>query len=171
MRSTTTCSGLNPASFKYSRRFFPARFFSYPLILTMLILLSFFIYLIRRELLVEGFLMSLQAAKRIRNIRSDHGSYAVNIFFCFTGKQFPVNQKSAEQHILCIVRRLKSSVKSGAPSSHKNREQRHISPFICDMYFPTLALSKSGSRSRLISLLSAHPFELPIFRILYTNSL
>ena len=31
------------------------------------------------------------------------------------------------------------------------------------MYFPTLALSKSGSRSRLKSLLSAHLFELPIF--------
>ena len=49
------------------------------------------------------------------------------------------------------------------PQFTQNREQRHISAFLCDMYFPTLALSKSGSRSRLKSLLSAHLFELPIF--------
>ena len=48
------------------------------------------------------------------------------------------------------------------PQFTQNREQRHISAFLCDMYFPTLALSKSGSRSRLTSLLSAHLFELPI---------
>jgi len=49
------------------------------------------------------------------------------------------------------------------PQFTQNREQRHISAFLRDMYFPTLALSKSGSRSRLKSLLSAHLFELPIF--------
>ena len=36
------------------------------------------------------------------------------------------------------------------PQFTQNREHRHTSPFIRDMYFPTLALSKSGSRSRLI---------------------
>ena len=47
--------------------------------------------------------------------------------------------------------------------TQKNREQNTHNIIVQDMYFPTLALSKSGFRSRLPSLLSAHLFELPIY--------
>ena len=44
-------------------------------------------------------------------------------------------KKGAGQHTIPVVRRLKCSVKSGAPSSHKKQRARYTSLFIHDMYF------------------------------------
>ena len=44
-------------------------------------------------------------------------------------------KKGAGQHTIPVVRRLKYSVKSGAPSSHKKQRARYTSLFIHDMYF------------------------------------
>ena len=72
-----------------------------------------------------------------------------------------VRKKGAGQQLSCYPAPERFCEK-WCPQFTQNREHRHTSPFIRDMYFPTLALSKSGSRSRLTSLLSAHLFELPI---------
>ena len=44
-------------------------------------------------------------------------------------------KKGAGQHTIPVVRRLKCSVKSGAPSSHTKQRARYTSLFIHDMYF------------------------------------
>lgn len=64
-------------------------------------------------------------------------------------KKFLHDTKNTGRYNICIIRRLSASVKSGAPSSHKKQGARTQNPIISDMYFPTLALSESGFRSRL----------------------